>query len=162
MTRKPIAAALALAIAGPASAQWIADGSLAIANPGNPVMTGITFEEADSCDTASLFILGNNDIRTISLVVDGKDYGTAEATLFADVAMVVTAGRDALRAIKYGSRAVVITDQGMLTVSLSGSSDAMNAAYAGCMSNVEAAVAEYLKPLKPSARPSEPTGFVTF
>jgi hypothetical protein len=162
MTRTPLAAALAIALAGPVSAQWIAEGSLAIANPGQPVQVGITFDEGETCDRASLFIIGNQDVRAIGLIVDGTSYGSAEAANFSDVAMTVMAGPNALRALKHGTSAAVITDQGMLNISLRGSSAAMNAAYSGCLRNVEKAVADYIKPLKPSARPIEPAGSVTF
>lgn len=151
MNRAAIAIAVTLA-AGPASADWIAQNSLAIANPGDPVLTGITFEEGDTCDSASLFILGNKDVRAISLVVDGTAYGTAEATLYGDVAMIVTAGPGALRAIKSGTQAAVITDQGSIYINLSGSAAAMNSAYAACMRNVRESVSEYLRPIQPSAR----------
>lgn len=162
MTTKPLTLLLAAMVASPASAQWISDGPIAVANPGAPVLVGVSFDYARACDQAHLVVYGNDDVSVMGLAVDGTSYGVVEAYRSADRMMVATLGQAALRAIKSGNTAGVSTDQGMVVVSLKGSSSALNAAYAGCMREVDAAIADFMKPIQPTQQAEQAAGFVTF
>lgn len=152
-----LAASLAAVIAQSAGAQWVVDGHLAFANPGEQVVVGISFDYTQGCHEAQLIVFGNADITTLGLIVDETNYGSVDAYDAGNGLMMATAGPGALRGLKYGKRAGVITDQGSLVVGLEGSAAALNAAYAGCLAEVDRSIAEMLKPLQPS-----PVGAVRF
>lgn len=160
MKKTALATALILA-ASAAQAEWVANGIVAVGNPGSPVLVGVSFDYTESCNVAHLFVLGNRDIERIGLVVDGASHGSAEAVDVDDGFVVVVAGPSALRAIKYGGTAGVVTDQGSLIVDLEGSAAALDAAYAGCLLEMDKAVSRILKPLEPSAL-NVPAGSVNF
>jgi hypothetical protein len=141
---------LALLAASATHAQWVADGLVAVANPGNPVLVGVSFDASEDCDVAHLWVAGNEDLSAIGLTVDGTGYGAAEVVEIGNGVMIVEAGYDALAAIKNGSSGTVITDQGSLTFSLKGSSAALNSAYSACLDKVRARYDALLKPLQPS------------
>ena len=160
MKKTALATALILA-ASATQAEWIASGIVAIANPGAPVSVGIAFDTTEQCDVAHLVIYGNADIAAMGLMVDGQSYGAVGSVEVAPGMMIAVAGPAALRAIKTGETAAVVTDQGTLAVSLAGSSAALNAAYAACMAEVAQSSAQIFRPLMPSGS-NAPAGSVNF
>lgn len=154
-TRTMIAAAIALAAAN-ANAEWVASGHVAIANQNAPVVVGITFDYSQNCDAAQLLVYGNAEVTVMGLVVDGTNYGSVEAYDAGDGLMMASAGPAALRAIKHGTTAAVLTDQGTLVLSLDGSAAAMNAAYVGCLAEANEAIEHILRPLGRSVPPMQP------
>jgi len=161
MNKTAIAAAIMLAATTAQANHWTTSGHVARANAGAPVVFGVTFDYSRNCDEAQLILYGNAEVTAMGLVVDGQNYGAVETFDAGDSLMVVVAGPAALKAIKDGRTAAVVTDQGTLSVGLSGSAAALNAAYAGCLAIIAEAEARAVRPLMPS-RPQEESHSVSF
>ena len=130
MTRTPLFLAIAI-IASPVAA-WDSDGSVSIANRGEPVITGVVFNGAPRCDDVTVFVAGNASVRMIGLAIDGTSYAMGESFEAAEGIRALNIDPDAIRALKSGKSAVVGTDQGELNISLRGSRAALDSALAAC------------------------------
>lgn len=154
-----IAVIAALTAASAANAApWTTEGMLARApSDASGVSVGIFLHPSEQCATYNLVVAGRTDITQIGLVVDGASLGHSEATRIGGLNVVgVSVSGVGIQAIKAGDSAVVITDQGSVTIGLQGSTRAIASAHAACMDALAAKLADYLKPLEPEAAP-EPT-----
>jgi hypothetical protein len=151
--------AVAAAFSSAASAEWYAYGSTAVAID-KPVQVAVAFDSRDDCDSAILWIDGNTEITSIMLIVDDKVFDPATPSTLTDngvrSGVYVDLLSTGIRALKNGSKAALMTDQGTVLFSLAGSSRAMSAAYDNCMGVVAEKYAEILKPLQPSAPQDQP------
>jgi hypothetical protein len=124
---------LAIAAATPAAAEWGSNGSIAIANPSNEVTVGISFDARESCNVAHLFIIGNDEILGVAPVVDSKIFDTRLMDNPMPNIVLSVAEAPLLRALKTGTIAGLSTDKGIIMFTLTGSANALNSAFEGCL-----------------------------
>jgi hypothetical protein len=137
MTRTLLAATILaashIAMAGPT---WRAfDHGVAMTAFEHGIAVGVVFSSEENCDVARLAIHGNTDITAMHLSVDGENLGMAETVSISETAYVLLLD-DGLRALRNGRRAILTTDQGRLSLDLTGSSAAIVGAYESCMADV--------------------------
>ena len=91
----------------------------------------VSFIPASNCNRALLLISGNEEISRVSLDVDLTTSDPVSVTrVKGGVYMGITI--DQIELLKTGSNAALITDQGILTMSLDGSAKAINGAWQNC------------------------------
>lgn len=113
------------------SGPWSWDEWLAFTRFSNGIAIGISFIPGSNCDKALLLISGNDAISRISLDVDLTTFAPIDVTRTAD-AVYIELTQSQLKLLKSGSNAALITDQGILTMTLNGSAKAINGAWSNC------------------------------
>jgi hypothetical protein len=148
--RKTMLAVAVFSIAGHAQAvSWQAHETSAVTFFENGIAVFVDFPPFAKCDDAILGIIGNEDIERMGMVVDEKVFALTETTNVDRIAMV-TLSDGALRSLKNGRKAFIVTEQGSLPIDLTGSSAAINKAYQGCLDALSPEPA--VKILQPSPR----------
>lgn len=99
-----------------------------------------------SCDKAALIVVNNSKITKIGLDVDGETWEAVNANKTTNGSWIPL-GASALKHLKHGRNAALITDMGYLTMGLNGSATAINHAQANC----EAMVPQPFQRLEPES-----------
>ena len=126
-------------LAGPVSAgPWTDSGYIATAEPSpHGIYLDVYYSPDDGCDVARMGIVGNPDIAIVVLGVDDELIGNAESTYLDENVAVFMLSDLAVRKLKAGKVAVIITDQGRMVVSLEGSRLAIDRARIACQRDLK-------------------------
>ena len=110
---------------------WTWDDTLAYTKFRHGISIGVLFISPSPCDRAALIVAGNNKIEKIGLAVDGKTWEFADARTN-EHGSYIELNKSALKALKSGNNAAVITDRGLIPMDLAGSARAINEAWRQC------------------------------
>ncbi|WP_246172920.1 hypothetical protein [Thermochromatium tepidum] len=117
--------------------QWQWEGNVAKTIFDNGLAIAIAFSTDDDCDTAYFGLIGNDQVTSMSFIIDQHQYKPLDVK-------AVDAGNgtpligfplsdQALYDLKHGQILRVLTDQGNLNVGLTGTALAFNNAYGNCL-----------------------------
>lgn len=156
---------LVITMGGEARADWsavqVGDKVLASSPTTSPgIFVAVTFfSDDDTCDKAGLIVTGRGDITDMALNVDGDLWagGVSGNIVNVEGMTLLPLSSGALRSIKNGQGAVLVTDKGSVYFDLKGSSRALMDAYAHCLVTQSATlrpmVQEDTRPMVPDAAP---------
>ena len=124
--------ALSVAAAS-AQAEWSNEGFFALADTEAYPVVGLTYFQSEGCSWPRLSI-GDEAVTRVAIVVDGKNHGLHETEFMARSAVGTEVHPEIVDAMKRGKVMNLITDQGVLDISLKGATRAINANHAKCKS----------------------------
>lgn len=134
-----LAAAIGCTAVNAGGSYWSTDGLMASTSFDTGVHVAVMFPQETGCHAALFAVLGNNRIDAMRFTIDGRPFNLVLPVK--DRALGVpysgfVLSKDGLRGLQRGARLFLETDEGSLSVSLSGSADAFTRAWSNCRAKV--------------------------
>ena len=139
---------------------WSWAGPYAFTDLPRGLSVSVAFPPETFCDIAHFALLGNDEIDTITFIIDDHVFRPAETTTVVTRDGIPVSGfplsQSALKDLKGGRFLLLRTDEGDALASLSGSAAAFNAAYGHCVAQLGAQTLQASRNPVPAPGPDQP------